>query len=58
MPRFADFEAVKNWIRQNYLRASHYRTKCLRKLSNADKSLDTYKKLLSFVDPNNEEVLS
>ena len=58
MPRFADFEAVKNWVRQNYLRISRYRTKCLRKLSNADKSLETYKKLLNFVDPNNEEVLS
>lgn len=57
MPRFADFEAVKNWIKQNYLRVSSYRTECLRKLSNADKSVETYKKLLNFVDTNNEEVL-
>lgn len=58
MPRFSDFEAVKNWITQNYLRASRYRTKYLRKLSNANKALETYKKLLNFVDPNNEEMLS
>ena len=58
MPRFSDFEAVKNWITQNYLRASRYRTKYLRKLSNANKALETYKKLLNFVDPNNEQVLS
>ena len=52
MPRFADFEAAKDWIYKRYAKASNKRGKYLEKLYKADKAIYRYKRILDFLTPN------
>ena len=56
MRRFADLEAVKEWINKRYTIALNNKYRYLQKLSRSDKAISTYKKVLDFI--NNEKVLS